>query len=150
MTVQGGMFWDESCICTTSAALGPYPTTAGQFCAVSLSTGLTPPTVGGVPPVILTASATEGVNGCFGVLQNDPKAGQAAVVRLMGITKMVATTSAAVTYGALITSTTAGQACVADTTGQRVIGVCITPSTGLVAGSLCEVVMMPRPSLQLV
>lgn len=150
MTVQGGFWWDETFVCTTSGALGPYPTTGGQFRAVSLSTGILPPTVGGVPPVLLTASATEGVNGAIGVLQNDPKVGQAAIVRLLGSTKMEATTSAAVTYGALVTVNAIGQACVADTTGQRIIGQCIVASTGLVAGSLVEVLMFPRPTVQLV
>lgn len=152
MTVQSGFFWDETFICSTSAALGPHVAGAadGLFQAVSLSTGILPASVGGVPPVILTASASQGVNGVIGVLQNDPKVGQAAIVRLLGSTKMMATTSAAVTYGALIASSTAGFAMVADTSGQRVIGVCIAASTGLVLGSLVEVLMFPRPIAGLV
>lgn len=148
MTVQSGFFWDESFICASSASLQSQ-----QFTAVSLSTSLIPSGAGSsasLPLVILTASASQGVNGAVGVLQNDPKVLQAAIVRLLGSTKMVATTSAAVTYGALITSTTAGQAMVADTTGQLIIGRCIVPSTGLVAGSLCEVLIQPMHSLGLV
>lgn len=145
MSVQSGFFWDETFVASATSALGPYPTTSGQFRAVSLSTGLLPASVGGVPQLTITASATEGVNGAIGVLQNDPKVSQTAIVRLLGSTKMEATTSAAVSYASLVTVNAIGQACVADTSGQRVIGVCIAPSTGLVAGSLCEVLMFPRP-----
>jgi hypothetical protein len=145
MAVQGGFFWDETFIASASSALGPYPTTAGQWRAVCLSTGLTPASVGGVPQLQICASATEGVNGAVGILQNDPKVSQAAIVRLLGTSKMEATTSAAVTYGALVTVNAIGQAMVADTSGQRLIGQCISASTGLVSGSLIEVMMFPRP-----
>lgn len=147
MSVQSGFFWDETFICASSASL-----LTAQFTAVSLTTSLVPASGGvqSLPSVIASASATEGVNGAVGVLQNDPKVLQGAIVRLLGSTKMVATTSAAVTYGSLVTVNALGQACVADTTGQRVIGQCIQGSTGLVSGSLVEVLMFPRPTLQLV
>lgn len=143
MAVQGGFFWDETFVASATSALGPYPATVGMFRAVSLSTGLLPASVGGVPQLTITANATEGVNGAVGILQNDPKVGQAAIVRLLGTSKWEASTSAACTYGALLTVNAIGQACVADTSGQRVIGRCISPSTGLVSGSLVEVLMVP-------
>lgn len=147
MSVQSGFFWDETFICASSASL-----VAAQFTAVSLTTSLVPAAGGvqGLPSVIAAANATQGVNGAIGVLQNDPKVLQGAIVRLLGTTKMVATTSAAVTYGALVTVNGVGQACVADTTGQQIVGRCIQASTGLVAGSLVEVLIAPLHSLGLV
>lgn len=143
MSVSGGWFAEESFVCSSSASL-----VAAQYCAVSLTTALgtggQSTGVGTLPIVILTASATQGINGAIGILQNDPKVTQAAIVRFLGSSKMVATTSAAIVTGNQITSTTAGQAMVADTSGQRVLGIALSGSTTLLAGALIEV-LLPAP-----
>ena len=144
MAVQSLWIWDESFISTTSAS---YAT--NQFFIVALSTSLATG-ASGLPQVILCASATEGVNGAIGVLQDTPKQGQAANVRLLGISKVVATTSAAVTFGSLVTCNAAGYAMVADTTGQQVLGRCIAASTTLVSGAVAEILMTGPYGLQLV
>ena len=143
MAVQSSWIWDESFISTTSAS---YAT--NQFFIVTLSTAGTG--ASGLPQIVLCASATEGVNGAIGVLQDTPKQGQPANVRLLGISKVVATTSAAVTFGSLVTCNAAGFACVADTTGQQVLGRCIAASTTLALGAYAEVLMTGPYGLQLV
>lgn len=147
MAVSNGFFWDETYICSSSASL-----VSSQFCAVSLSTGLTPASAGplSLPTVILAPNSSQGPSGPIGILQNDPKVQQGAIVRHLGTSKMVATTSAAVTYGSLVTVNALGQAIVADTTGQSIVGRCIAASTTLLAGALCEVLMAPRPVFGLV
>jgi len=132
MSVQSGFFWDESFITATSASLA-----TNQFCIVALGGTVSP---SNSPSVSLCLSSTGGTAAGFGILQNDPTAGKAATVRILGISKCVASTSASVAFGDQITSTTGGQACTADSTGQRVLGTAITASTG-VLGTYIEVLM---------
>lgn len=134
MSAASGWFYDESFVAATSASL-----TASQFCIVALSTVTT---VNGRAPIILCPNSSAGVNGGFGILQDTPNVGRAGDVRILGITKLVATTSAAVPQGSLITCTTAGQGCVADTTGQAVFGRALTGSNSVqAAGSLIDLLI---------
>lgn len=133
MAAGSGWFYDESFICSSSASL-----TGSQFCIVALSTGSV---LNGRAPIVICASATQGVPGGIGVLQDTPNVLRAGAVRLAGITKLVATTSAAITQGALITSNALGQGVVADTSGQLVFGRALSGSTGLVAGSLFDLLL---------
>lgn len=132
MATQSGFSWDESIACSTAASLA-----TAQFSIVALSTASL--SVGNRPSAILCTGTSFGINGAAGILQDTPSGGRAGTVRMAGISKCLATTSAAVALGAPITCTTGGMAMVADTTGQLVIGHCIVASTGLVTGSLCEV-----------
>lgn len=68
----------------------------------------------------LCTSATGGVSGPRGVLQNEPDTGQAAIVRIFGPTKVLS--GGAIGVGNYITSSTAGTAVVASSTGQHFIG----------------------------
>lgn len=133
MAAASGFFWDESFVAATSASLA-----SAQFSIVTLSTGTT---LNGRGPIVLCTSSTQGVTGAMGVLQDNPAAGVAGSVRLAGITKCLATTSAAVTQGAFITCTTGGMGMVADTSGQLVIGKALSGSTGLVSGSLFDLLI---------
>ena len=133
MAAASGFFYDESFVAATSASL-----VANQFCIVALSTVTT---INGRAPIILCPNSSSGVNGGFGILQDTPNVGRAGDVRILGISKLVATTSAAITQGALITSTTAGQGCVADTTGQVVFGRALSGSTALGVGSLIDLLI---------
>lgn len=136
MAVASGWWWDESFICTTSNSLS-----SSQFAIVNSTGTLT----SGLSTVNLCTGTSFGAARAVGILQDTPAVGRAALVRLEGISKCLATTSAAVTYGAPITCTTGGFAMVADTTGQWCIGWCIAASTTLVLGALCEVRLQGFP-----
>lgn len=142
MAAASGWFYDESFTAATSASLA-----AVQFTLVAFSTGTT---INGRLPMIQCATASQGVAGLFGILQDTPAAGRAGDVRILGISKLVATTSAALTAGALVTSNAVGQGCVADTSGQLVIGRALSGSTALVAGSLVDVLITGPSPLGLV
>jgi hypothetical protein len=87
-----------------------------QFYAVKISAART---------VALGAAATDR---CIGILQNDPASGQAAVVRMIGLSKAIS--GAAVTVGAEVTSDAAGKLIdVAGATG-RCVGVAVEATTG--------------------
>lgn len=135
MATQSGFAYDESCVAATSASLA-----TSQFLAVAITTGAL---FNGRTPIVLCVSSTNGTNGAVGVLQDTPAAGVVGLVRFDGITKMVASTSAGVYQGALITTNGSGQAMVADATGQLVIGRCVSSATtaAQVAGSLVEVLL---------
>lgn len=133
MAAASGFFYDESFVCSTSASLA-----SSQFTLVSLSTGST---INGRAPIVLCASATQGVSGLFGVLQDTPNVGRAGDVRILGVSKVVCTTSAGVPQGSLITSNALGQAIVADTSGQLVIGKALSGSTSLAVGALIDVLI---------
>lgn len=149
MSVQSGAFFEETFVCSTSASLS-----AAQYCAVALTTAAGTGGLSGVPgslPVmILCTGASQGSAGAFGILQDNPGVGRTGAVRYLGTSKMVATTSAAILVGSQIAVNATGQAMVADTTGQRVLGICISPSTTLLAGALIEVLMPAPHSLGLV
>lgn len=132
MAIQSAPIWDESFICTTSNSLA-----SSQFFFVNSTGTLT----SGLPTINLCTGTSFGAAAAVGVLQDTPAAGRAGVVRVIGVSKVVATTSASVTYGSPITCSTGGFAMVADTTGQTVYGRCVAASTTLVLGALCEVML---------
>ena len=82
---------------------------------------------------IVYVSAADTVNVCgangkaIGVLQNKPKSGEAAVVRVGGTTKVIMNEAAAV--GKYITSTSAGKGEIADAAGEHVIGILLEAAT---------------------
>lgn len=88
--------------------------------------------------VNLCVSSTAGAAGPLGILQNAPSSNQAANVRLIGKSKLVA--GGAISVGAFVTATTGGTGLAASTSGQRCIGIANTASTG--AGQVIEVVML--------
>ena len=92
-------------------------------------------TSGGNLTALLCTSATGGINGAKGVLQNDPDTGHAAIVRVSGLSKLVA--SAAIGVGDFVASTNAGTGVVAATTGAFYIGRAESASTA--AGQIISV-----------
>lgn len=89
-------------------------------------------TSGNVTPVTTSADVV------YGILQNDPKAGQAARVATGGVTKLrIAATIAA---GALVALDTAGKGKV-PATGNRVIGIAVN---GGVTGDIIPVLLQSQ------
>lgn len=87
---------------------------------------------GAVTPVTASGDVS------YGVLLNDPKAGQAARVAIGGVTKV--RLGATVTAGALVAFDTAGKGKVAAT-GNRVIGVAVY---GGVSGDIVPVLLQSQ------
>lgn len=84
--------------------------------------------------VLVAAAATAAL---IGILQNDPKSGEAASVVCSGLTKSVA--GGAIAPGDMITVNSTGQ-CVATTTANnKVIGKAVTAAT--TAGDLFELIV---------
>ena len=79
---------------------------------------------------ICTSSTGTGNKCAIGVLQNASSSAHAVTVRLMGRTKVIATSSGTIAYGDYVTSTTWGTAIACNTSGDRVLGVARTASTG--------------------
>jgi hypothetical protein len=76
----------------------------------------------------------------IGVLQNNPSSNQAATVRLLGKSKIVASSSGSISVGSWVTvsaTTTYNGRAIAATTGMYVIGKALTASTGA-AGHVIE------------
>lgn len=89
--------------------------------------------------IVLASAAGQRV---IGVLQNKPNAaGQSAGVAVSGVTKMIA--SAAITAGALVTTTNAGLAVTAATT-NFILGRAMTAAGA--ANDVIEVLLMPGPA----
>lgn len=88
---------------------------------------------------ICTASSgiTTVVARAYGVVQNNPTSGNAATVRVLGTSKVVASSSGTIAVGAFVGSSTWGTA-VTATTGFYCIGRSMTASTGA-SGQLIEV-----------
>lgn len=142
MANQSAPVWDESfyAIHDMSSAStwpqgnGSVATNGMQFYIVQ-STGVS----GSNKVCAMCISSTgTGLTGAIGVLQNSPTSGHAAIVRLLGRTKVVASSSASISYGALITSSTWGGAVAVASSGDRVIGIARSASTSA-KGQLIEV-----------
>lgn len=112
MSVSGSDFTDITAVASTGL-------TSKQFYIVR-STGVDSTYSGGNLTALLCIGSSGGINGPKGVLQNDPDTGQAAIVRVLGLTKLVC--GEAVGVGDLITSSTAGTGIIADTTGAFFFG----------------------------
>ncbi len=125
MATSGSQYTDITCI-NTSGGL-----TSSQYLFVR-STGVASD---GSLDAQLCVSATGGVNRAKGVLQNDPDSGQAAVVRIDGLTKLVAGGTIAV--GGFVSSSTIGQGITGATTGSWVSAIAESASTA--AGQIISV-----------
>jgi hypothetical protein len=128
---KSGWAWDETFVAHSSGTLAGY-----QYYFV-YSTGAA---TNGLPYVALCVNATNGTNRPLGVLQNDPAAGQAAVVRIMGITKIA--TEAAVTAGAIVTCSTGGTALTSTTTGNSAMGKALSTSA-TTSGEIINLLLAP-------
>jgi hypothetical protein len=73
------------------------------------------------------AIATLATDNIIGVLQNKPKAGEAAIVRFLGTTKVQASTG--ITLGAFVTATAAGQGVTTTTDKANIIGRALETAT---------------------
>ncbi len=102
---------------------------AKQFYAVIVST-----TVDHAVHLVGTAGVP-----IYGVLQNKPTSGQPAVVRRLGVTKMVALGT--INLGAKIMTDSGGKATTAATTGSTCIGFALEAA---VANQLMEVDLIPN------
>jgi len=126
---------------TFAAATSAGSMSSNQFCIVALSGSV----VNGLPWIILCTGTSFNAAGALGILQDNPAAGRAAIVRPFGggnTSKVQATTSGGISLGAAITCSTAGQAMAADTTGQFILGKAINvPSTSPTVGMVIEVLL---------
>jgi hypothetical protein len=79
-----------------------------------------------------------------GVLQNDPRSGEAATVRILGTTKVIAEADTAIGYGDYLTSGSSGMA-VNNSNGSSVAGIALE---ALASGSgvLIEMMLLPYGS----
>ena len=111
MSVSGYEYRDITCV-NSSGDL-----TSSQYYFV-MSTGVDSTYSAGNLTCKICTSSTNGPGAAKGILQNDPDTGQAAIVRVEGLSKLVV--SAAISVGALVCSTTAGKGVAAGTTGQWV------------------------------
>lgn len=119
MSVSGSVFTDITAVASTGL-------TSNQFYLVR-STGVDSTYSAGNLTCLLCISATGSASGVKGVLQNDPDTGQAAIVRVDGVTKVVA--GAAIAVGDPLACSTGGTAIVADTTGEWFWGKAESAST---------------------
>lgn len=90
---------------------------------------------------ICVASSAGTVARAVGVLQNNPTSGNAANARLLGQSKVVASSSGTIAISAFVGCSTGGLAITA-TTGMWIIGVARSASTGG-AGQLIEAELRP-------
>lgn len=127
MSVLGSQYVDIAAVASTGL-------TGNQYQAVR-STDVDATFSGGSLTALLATSATGGVNGVKGVLQNDPDTGQAAIIRVEGLTKLVA--GGAVAVGDPVCSSTDGKGITATTTGQWFFGRAESASTA--SGQLISV-----------
>lgn len=80
----------------------------------------------GANTVNVASAATDAI---IGVLQNEPKSGEAAVVRLEGTSKVSSGTPVGVSYGGYVTSDSNGQAIATTTTDDNVIGIALSAAS---------------------
>jgi hypothetical protein len=127
MSVSGSQFTDITAVASTGL-------TGNQYYFVR-STGVDSTYSGGNLTCLLCTSATGNASAAKGVLQNDPDTGEAAIVRVDGVTKLVAGGTIAV--GNLVTSSTAGTGIACTTTGEFYLGRAESASTA--AGQIISV-----------
>lgn len=125
--------------CTASADLSSTgtslqgPNGTAQFLAVKIS---------GVGTVTVAAANSDVVHG---ILQNDPKSGQAANVAFGGISKAVA--GAAITAGAVLMSDTSGRVITQTSPGTNpCLGQALDTSTA--AGQVIRILIVPGIGIQ--
>ena len=88
---------------------------------------------------ICVASSGGGTGRAIGVVQNNPTSGNAANVRILGQSKVVASSSGTIAVGAYVGCSTGGLA-VSATTGFLAIGTAMSATTGA-SGQIVEVLM---------
>lgn len=108
MSVSGSDYTDITLVASTGL-------TSAQFYFVK-STAADTTYSAGNGTCLLAICSSGGINSPKGILQNDPDTGQAAIVRVEGLSKLVA--GAAIAVGDLVACSTAGTGIVADTTGE--------------------------------
>lgn len=89
-----------------------------------------------VTPAGALAGSTDAI---AGVLQNKPKAGEAAAVRVVGTSKVVA--GGSITAGAYVGSNAQGYGVAVTTDGRNVVGVALQTVAG--SGNVFEVLLRP-------
>ena len=124
MATESTFVWDRSFTAAEDLS-------SSQFYIVSSSGA------GVVAKCLASSGITSVVTRAYGVLQNNPTSGHAATVRRLGLSKVVASSSASISVGAFVGSSTWGTA-VAATTGFLVIGTAMSASSG-VSGQIIEV-----------
>jgi len=103
----------------SSAAVGPGPNTSYQYTAVK-------PTSGTDLAVSPSSSAGSRV---VGVLQTQPASGGAAVVRILGITKLVVDGTTPIANGDMLTTDASGRGVKTTTTGAESFAMALQAST---------------------
>ena len=141
MATDSTFVWDESFVSNmdmssaTTFAGSAYIATYGCAFMIVQSTGLS----GNAKYASMCLSSTgTGTAMPIGVVQNTPTSGHAATVRLMGRSKLLASSSGTIAYGDFVSSTTWGAGISITTSGGRVLGIARSASTGA-AGQLVEV-----------
>jgi hypothetical protein len=124
MATESTFVWDKSFTAAESLA-------SAQFYIVSSSAA------NNVAICIASSGITTVVTRAYGVVQNNPTSGNAATVRVLGTSKVVASSSGTIAVGAFVGSSTWGTALTA-TTGYWCIGRAMTASSG-VTGQIIEV-----------
>ncbi len=119
MALSGSEYTDITAVASTGL-------TSNQYYFVK-TTGVDSTYSAGNLTCLLCVSSTNMASAAKGVLQNDPDTGQPALIRIEGVSKVVA--SAAIGVGELVTSTTAGTAVTCATTGQWARGRAESAST---------------------
>lgn len=135
MSVSGSDYTDITCVASTGL-------TSNQFYIIR-STGADSTYSAGNMTALLCIGSSGGINGPAGILQNDPDTGQAAIVRVLGSSKVVV--GEAVGVGDLLTSSTAGTAIKADTTGAFFFARAESASTASGQIISCRVVGLSGP-----
>ena len=133
MAAESPFIYDESYIAASDLS-------TKQFMIVSSSAS------GYVDLCVASSGAASVSTRAIGVLQNAPTSGHVAQVRLLGKTKMVASSSASISHAGFVACTTFGTAMTA-TTGCWVLGPAQSASTG-VSGQLIEVLLFGPFSYQ--
>lgn len=121
MAISGSDYCDITCV-NSSGDL-----TSSQYYIVKSSGVDTTFSAGNLTCKLCTSSTMNGATAPKGVLQNDPDTGQAAIVRVRGLTKVM--TGGAISVGDWISCSTAGTAVSGATTGKWCFGQAETAST---------------------
>lgn len=100
-----------------SSAAGPGPNTSYQYCAVKVTGDLA------VGP-----SSSAGTR-VVGVLQTQPLSGEGAVVRILGITKLVVDGTTPIAAGDMLTTDSVGRGVKTTTTGAESFAQALQAST---------------------
>jgi hypothetical protein len=119
MANQSPFVWDETFYANEDLS-------SSQFFIVK-STGVS----GSNKLAALCSSSTGTGTACgIGVIQNAPTSTHAVTVRLAGRSIIVASSSSTISYGAYITSSSEGKALTCATSGDHVLGIARSASTG--------------------